>query len=160
MCYILNIKALGLMVSNPPPPQYPKVQPLGHDSAVNWKSCLLCFVSFMCEKTHKVWFKNLWNWLSNWDLMILTFWPLPNAPGGWGPQKCTIAYDIHVSYSHTNSGWISEKNDPSNPLRYPQCPPLGLHLGSRMKIPSDMFYIFHLWVDTQSLVTKSLELTL
>ena len=42
--------------------------------------------------------------------------------------------------------------DPSYPLRYPQVPPLGHDPGGWMKIQSDMFHIFHLWVDTQSLV--------
>ena len=28
-----------------------------------WKSRAICFMSFTCENTHKVWYKNLWNWL-------------------------------------------------------------------------------------------------
>ena len=32
--------------------------------------------------------------------------------------------------------------------------------GDRLKMPSNMFYIFYLWEDTQSLVKKSLKLTL
>ena len=37
------------------------------------------------------------------------FWPLPKAPGGGDPKNCAGACAIHVSYSHTKSGWISEK---------------------------------------------------
>ena len=137
----------------PQSPRYPQVPPLGMTQAPEWKSRLICYISFICEKIHKVWFKNLWNWLCNSDLMIWTFWPLPRAPGGGDPKNGAVAYTIHVSNSHTKSGWISEKKKiwPQNPPRYPQVPPLGHDPGGQMKIPSDMFYIFHLWEDTQSL---------
>ena len=41
-----------------------------------WKSSLICFISFSCEKTQKVWFKNLWNWLCNWNLFNDIWRPL------------------------------------------------------------------------------------
>ena len=91
-------------------PSTPKSHPWGMTQATEWKSRLICFISFNCEKTHKVWFKNLWNWLCDWDLMIFYLWPLPRAPGGWDPKNCVVACAIDVSYSHTKSGWISEKN--------------------------------------------------
>ena len=77
----------------------------------------------------------------------LTFWPLPRAPGGGNQRNCAVACAIDVSNSHTKSGWISEKKNfwPLNPPRFPQVRPLGHYPGDRMKIPSDMFYIFHLW---------------
>ena len=58
----------------------------------------------------------------------LNFWPLPKAPGGWDPKSCAGAYAIHVSNSHTKSGWISEKKIvyPLTPQRYLQVPPLGM----------------------------------
>ena len=88
------------------------------------------FISFICEKTHKVWFKNIRNWLSNWDLMIFDLWTLPQGPRGWGTQKnCADACAIHVSYSHTNFGWISEfqkKNWPPNPHNTPKSQPWGM----------------------------------
>ena len=37
------------------------------------------------------------------------FWSLPKAPGGGDPKNCAGACAIHVSNSHTKSGWISEK---------------------------------------------------
>ena len=85
--------------------------------------------------------------------MIFDPWPLPKAPGGADPKNCAVARAIHVSNSHTKSGWIWEKKflDPK-PQRLPQVPPLGHDQGNRIKIPSDMFYIFQLWEDTQSLV--------
>ena len=59
----------------------------------------------------------------------------------------------------TKSGWITGKTflDPMVP---PGPPPLGHDLDDQMKISSDMFYIFHLWEDTHSLVKNSLKLTL
>ena len=62
----------------------PKIQPLEHDSA-DWIKILTDMfygISFICEKTHKVWFKNIWNWLSNWNLMIFDLFAPPKGPGG------------------------------------------------------------------------------
>ena len=78
--------------------------------APEWKSCLICYISFVCEKIYKVWFKNLWNWLCNSDLMIFDLLAPPQRPcGGGGPKNGAVACAIHVSNSHTKSGWISEK---------------------------------------------------
>ena len=87
--------------------------------------------------------------------MIFDLLAPPQGPRGRGPKNCAVACAIHESNSHTKSGWISEKKKilgPLNPPRYPQVQPLGRDPGDQMKIPSDMFYIFHLWEDTQSLV--------
>ena len=34
-------------------PQHPQVPPLGHDQATELKSRSICFISFICENTHK-----------------------------------------------------------------------------------------------------------
>ena len=47
-------------------PQRPSPNPEAWPRWQNKKSCLICCVSFICENTHKVWHKNLWNWLCNW----------------------------------------------------------------------------------------------
>ena len=47
------------------PPEPSKSHPLGMTQATKWNFRLICFVSFICENTHKVWYKNLWNWLCN-----------------------------------------------------------------------------------------------
>ena len=68
----------------------PPTVPSSPTQAREWKSHLICFISFICEKTHKVWFKNLWNWLCNWNLMIFNnIWPFGPSPGpqGAGPKK-------------------------------------------------------------------------
>ena len=56
----------------------------------------------------------------------LKFWPLPKAPGAWDPKNCADACAIHVSSSHTKSGWISKKKnfDPPTPHGTPKPNPL------------------------------------
>ena len=77
----------------------------------------------------------------------------PQSPRGRGPQKnCTGACAIHVSNSHTKSGWISEKIFLTQTPTLLPSPTPGHDPGARMKIPSDMLYNFHLLEDTQSLV--------
>ena len=71
----------------PNPPPYPQVPPLGMTQVAGWKYRLICYISFICEKIHKVWFKNLWNWLCNSDLMIFDLLAPPQGPRGRGPKK-------------------------------------------------------------------------
>ena len=97
-------------------PSAPKSRRFGMTKGTEWKSHLICFVSFICENTHKIWYKNLWNWHGNRSL-IFDLWPHPKVTSltlGWKFYLHSVAF--------------------------------------RMKIPSDMFCIFHLWEHTQSLV--------
>ena len=111
----------------PTPHGTPKSHPWGMTQATEWKSRLICFISFNCEKTNKVWLKNLWNWLCDWDLMIFDLLDPPQGPRGWGPNNCAVACAIDVSYSHTNSGWISNKKlDHSTPHGTPKSDPWGM----------------------------------
>ena len=55
------------------PPSIPKSHHWGMTQGTEWKFCSICFISFICEKTHKIWYKNLRNWLCNWNLMIFDF---------------------------------------------------------------------------------------
>ena len=71
----------------PKPPRYPQIPPQGLTQAAEWKSRLICYIYFICEKIHKVWFKNLWNWLCNSDLMIFDLLAPPQGPRGWGPKQ-------------------------------------------------------------------------
>ena len=41
--------------------------------------------------------------------MIFHLLAPPQGPRGAGPNKCAVAYPIHVSNSHTKFGWISSK---------------------------------------------------
>ena len=83
----------------------------------------------------------------------LNFWPLSKARRDRDPKICAGACAIHVSNSHTKSGWISEKkNFWPQPPTVPPSPTPGHDPGGQMKIPSDVLYKFHLWEDTQSLV--------
>ena len=73
----------------PPPPPHgtPKSHLRAMTQAAEWKSHPICFISFICKKIHKVWFKNLWNWSFNSDSMIFDLLAPPQGPRGWGPQK-------------------------------------------------------------------------
>ena len=84
-------------------------------------------------------------------------------------KKCSDACPIHASKSQTKFGWIlsnglggdsvTDKQTDLTP-KHPQVPTLGHDPGDQMKIPTDMFYIFYLCEGIQSLVKKSLKLTL
>ena len=89
---------------NPPPPPPPPPPSLTHQIWFN-----LCFVSFICEKTRKVWFKNIWNLFCNWNLKIFDLLTPFQGPRGWGQKNCAVAHPIHVSNSHTKFGRISSK---------------------------------------------------
>ena len=78
ICYMTMFKKK--IVWPPGYPQCPKVPPLGHDSGDRIKIPMICFVSFICENTHKIWFKNLWNWHGNQNLMVY-IWPLTSPQG-------------------------------------------------------------------------------
>ena len=84
-----------------PPSPIPGAWPMWQNENPIWY-----VISFICEKTHKVWFENLWNWFCNWNLMIFDlFCPSP-GPQVVGPKICAVARPILVSYSHTKFGWI------------------------------------------------------
>ena len=71
---------------NPPPTPHgtPKSHP-GLDPGIRMK--MKCYISLICEKIHKVWFKSFWNWLCNSDLMIFDLLAPPQGPRGRGPKK-------------------------------------------------------------------------
>ena len=86
------------------PPGHP-LHPM--TQVIEWKSRLIRFVSFICENTHKVWYKNLWNWLCNWNKMIFYLLTSPQGPRGQGPKNnFAVSHPIHGSNPHTKFGWI------------------------------------------------------
>ena len=88
-------------------PQRPKVPPLGHDPGDRMNIPSDMFLSFICDNTHKVWYKNLWSWLCNWNQIIFGLLTPLQGPRGQGQKKFDVA--CHVSNSHTEIwiGWIS-----------------------------------------------------
>ena len=69
--------------------------------AAEWKSRLICYISFICEKMHKVWFKNLWNWLCNSDLMIFDLLAPPQGPSWPRPKKwCRCMWHSYKNLTH------------------------------------------------------------
>ena len=96
------------------------------------------------------------------NLTVIDPLTLPKAPGGGGTQKIVPVHVPFMWVTHTQNlvefRKKKKKKLPPTPHGTPSPTP-GLDPGGRMKIPSDMLYIFHLWVDTQSLVLKPLKLT-
>ena len=99
-------------------PSAPRSHPWGMTQATEWKSRLICFVSFICESTHKVWYKNLWNWHGNRNLMIFDLWPHPKVTSlilGYKFYLHSVLLVILVDLiSHMT---MFEKNDPWAPQR-------------------------------------------
>ena len=89
-------------------PKALKAHPWGMTQGTEWKSRLICFVSFICENKHTKFGKNIFEI----DFVIeikwyLTFRPLLRALGGRAKKMFDVARPIHVSNSHTKFGWIS-----------------------------------------------------
>ena len=89
-------------------PHCPKVPPLGAWPRWQWKSRLICFVSFICKKTHTQFGIKVFEI----DFVIeikwcLTFWPLSRAPGA-GPKKNLPLHSPFMRVTHSQIfGWIS-----------------------------------------------------
>ena len=83
----------------------------------------------------------------------LNFDPSPR-PQGEGTKKIVPVHVPFMQVTHTpNLVEFGEKNFLTpNPPTVPPSPTPGHDPGCRIKIPSDMLYIFHLLEDTQSLV--------
>ena len=77
ICYMTMFEKKSLIPLVPP--SAPKSHPWGMAQATEYKSRLICFVSFICENTHKIWYKNLWNWHGNRNFMIFDLWPHPKV---------------------------------------------------------------------------------
>ena len=131
-------------------PQHPQVTPLEHDPSSRMK--IMFNMSFICENTHKVWYKILWNWHGNWNLMIFDLLTSPKVASltlGWKFYLHSVLLitpvDLicHMTMFEIIFFW---------PPGHPSAPPLGHDPGDRMNILSDMFCIFLLWEYTQSLV--------
>ena len=76
--------------------------------------------------------------------MIFDLLAPPQGPRGLGPKKMAPVHVPYMLVTHTpNLDEFEKKIDIPNPPRYPQVPLLAHDLGDQMKIPSDMFYIFH-----------------
>ena len=76
--------------------------------------------------------------------MIFDLLAPPQGPRGPGPKQwCRCMW--HSCKYLTHQIWLNFGIFLTpNPPRYPQVPPLGYDPGGQMKIPSDMFCIFHL----------------
>ena len=128
-------------------PSTPKSHPW-RDPGNRMKILFNMFSIYFCENTHKVWYKNLWNWHVN------DIWPLPKVTSltlGWN-VTCILFCSSFPSIWYATWPCLNKKIWPPGHPHCPKVPPLGHDPGDRIKIPSDMFCIFHLWEHTQSLV--------
>ena len=86
-------------------PRAPKSNPWGMTQATELKSCLICFVSFICENKHSIKiFKIDFVIEIKWYFELLT---PPQGARGRGKKNFADARPIYVSNSHTKFGWIS-----------------------------------------------------
>ena len=66
-------------IANPHAKVFDPQHPWGMTPATEWKVCSIWFLSFLCENTHVVWYKNLWNWHGNQNLMIFDLLTSPQG---------------------------------------------------------------------------------
>ena len=100
----------------------------------------ICFLSFICENTHKVRYK-----IEIDMLMIFDLFTSPQGHQSDPRMKMLLAYSVllvipvdlicHMTMYDFLDPWAPQ---------CPKFPPLGHGPGNRIKIPSDMFCIFHL----------------
>ena len=123
-----------------PSPQHPKVPPLEHVPGNRVKIPFIMYLSFICENTHKLMYKILWNWLCN---LKLTFWPLtPRSPLWPKGEKFTFILFCSSSPSIWYATWPCSKTWPPGHPRRPKVTPLGHDPGDRILIP--FWYVFYL----------------
>ena len=126
--------------------------------ATEWKSRLICFIFFNCEKTHKVWLKSLWNWLCDWDLMIFDLLAPPQGPRGWGPIKLCCCM-CHWCKLLTHQIWLNFGNnfffDHSTPHGTPKFDPWCMTQARKWKSRLICFISF-IWEKTHKVWFKNL----
>ena len=112
------------------------------------------YLSFV-QHTHSLVYK-----IFEIDMLIkiwwyLTFWPDPNPR-----MKILLAFCSARHPRRFDTWQCLKKKIFMTPSAHPapKVRPLGHDPGNRIKIPSDMFCIFHLWKQTQSLVLKIFDI--
>ena len=88
-------------VFDSPPPPPPPAAP-SPTLATEWKSFSICFLSFICENTHKVWYKIFKNWHIN------DIWPfdlLPRSPVWHKDENVTCILFCSSSPSARYATW-------------------------------------------------------
>ena len=85
----LQIPTLKLLT-----PSTSKSYSWGMTQATEWNFRSICFIHFICENTHNVRYKNLWNWLCNWNLIfdLLTSPKVTSLILGWNLYLYSITW--------------------------------------------------------------------
>ena len=100
-------------------------------------------------RTHGKFGIKKWNWHGNQNLMIFDLLTSPQGHQFDPRMKILLAFcsACHTRWFDMPHDHVWKKNwppPPGHPQR-PKAPPLGHDQGDRMKIPSDMFSLFHLY---------------
>ena len=96
--------------------------------ATEWKLCSICFLSFIFENTHKILYKNLWNWHGNRNLMIFDLWPHPKVTSltlGWKFYLHSLLLIIPVDLIYHMTMFEKKKKLPPGHPQRPKVPPWG-----------------------------------
>ena len=104
-----------------PTPSTPKSLPWGMTQAMEWKSCLMFYITFICKKTHRIRFK-----IFEIDFVIeikcyLTFWSLSR---GGDPKNVPLTLP-YIWVTHSPNLVKFRKIKFLTP-QYPQVPPWGM----------------------------------
>ena len=135
-------------------PKHPQVPPRDMTLATE---CSICFLSFICENTHKVWYKIF-------KIELLMIFDLLTSPQGHqfdSRMKMLLAFccACHPRWFDMPHDHVWKKNwTPGHP-QCPKVPPLGHDPGDRIKISFDMICIFHLVRTHTKFGIKCLKLT-
>ena len=117
-------------------PQHPKSHPLGMTQATEWKFSLICFISLICENTHKVCYKHLWNWLCNWNQMIFDLLTSPKGhqfDPGWKFYLHPVCLIIPVNLICNMTMLKKKKFGPLPTPAAPKSHPRGMTQASEQK---------------------------
>ena len=91
--------------------------------ATEWKFCSICFLSFICEYTHKVWYKNLWNWHvnDNWPFYLALMSPVWPYDENFTchPRRFDIQHD-HVWKKNILAPWAPPAPQSPTPGAWPR----------------------------------------
>ena len=117
-----NLVEFRKKIDPPTPHGTPKSHPSAWSRWEDENPIWYVLISFICEKIHKVWFKNLWNWFFNSDLIIFDLLAPPIGLRGRGPKTWRRCVCLSCK-KLTHQIWLNfgKKNCP--PPKPPTVPP-------------------------------------
>ena len=128
-------------------PKHPQVPTRGMTLATEWKFCSICFLSFICENAHKVWYKIF-------EIDILMIFDLLTSPQGhqFDPKMkmllefCSARHPRRFDMSHDHI-WKNKLSPSATPV--PKSPRPGAWPRQQNKNP--VWYVLYLsFIRTQT----------